>query len=138
MTDHDLDIFARTLFGEARGEYAQSGLAAFIAVGNVIINRKKRGGKYGGTLSEVCLKPQQFSCWNSHDPNRVLIQEERLDQDPLFRCCQKVAQQLTEGTWPDLTKNSDHYHATSCTPFWSRKEKVRLRLGNHIFYKLDK
>ena len=27
MTDHDFDVFARTLYGEARGEYAHSGPA---------------------------------------------------------------------------------------------------------------
>lgn len=136
MTDHDLDIFARTLYGEARGEYAKNGLAAFIAVGNVITNRLKRG-KYGTTLTEVCLKPWQFSCWNKEDPNRSLIQEEGLNENPLFKGCQKVAQMLAEGRWPDLTRNSDHYHALSCNPSWARKTKIKLRLGNHIFYKLD-
>lgn len=137
MTDQDIDIFARTLYGEARGEYTENGLAAFIAVGNVIHNRLKRGEKYGKTLTEVCLKPRQFSCWNQHDPNRILIQKEELEHDPLFRCCQKVARKITSGIWPDLTRNSDHYHATSCKPSWSRNAAIKLRLGRHIFYKLD-
>ena len=76
MTDHDLDILARTLYGEARGEYGTSGPAAFIAIGNVIMNRFQRGGPYGKTITEVCLKARQFSCWNSNDPNRPLIQQE--------------------------------------------------------------
>lgn len=62
MTDHDLDVCTRTLYGEARGEYAQNGPIALITVANVIMNRFKRGGKYGKTLTEVCLKPHQFSC----------------------------------------------------------------------------
>ena len=137
MTDHDLDIFARTLYGEARGEYAQDGLAPLIAVANVIMNRFKKGGKYGQTVREVCLKPRQFSCWNLDDPNRSLIQQEDLKKNFLFKICHEAAQKVAEEAWPDLTRESDHYHAISCRPSWARTEKIRLRLGHHVFYKLD-
>ncbi len=136
MTQNDLDIFARTLYGEARGEYTTSGVGAFIAVGNVIMNRFKRK-RYGDTIADVCLKPRQFSCWNQGDPNRILIQDINLNGVTLFKCCLKVAQMLMDKRWPDLTRNSDHYHAKSMRPYWSRNSKVRLELGNHIFYKLD-
>jgi spore germination cell wall hydrolase CwlJ-like protein len=137
MTDHDLDVLARTLYGEARGEYAQGGPAVFIAIANVIVNRLKRGGKYGKTITEVCLKPQQFSCWNKNDPNRILIQQEGVENNPLFKITRNVAQNVINGIWPDLTRDSDHYHASSCNPAWAKTEKVKLRLGGHIFYKLD-
>ncbi len=137
MTDHDLDVFARTLYGEARGEYRHTGPSGLIAVANVVVNRLKRKGKYGMTLTEVCLKPRQFSCWNQGDPNRPLIQQEGLEKDSLFKFCQKVARKVSKGIWPDLTRGSDHYHAISCKPYWSRASKVKLRLGSHIFYKLD-
>lgn len=137
MTDHDLDIMARTLYGEARGEYVKLGVAALMAVGNVIVNRFKRHTKYGKTLAEVCLKPRQFSCWNEGDPNRSLIQEENLEKDPLFRVSHQVAKKVALGLWPDLTKGSDHYHTIACRPYWVRLDKVRVRLGSHVFYKLD-
>lgn len=137
MTDYDLDILARTLYGEARGEYAKSGPAALITVGNVIMNRFRRAGKYGKTVTEICLNPRQFSCWNTNDPNRTLIQGEDLEKDPLFKLCQKIAQKVMKGIWPDLTRDSDHYHATSCKPPWARESKIKLHLGHHIFYKLD-
>ncbi len=135
--DHDLDIVARTLYGEARGEYAQAGPAALIAVANVIVNRLKKGERYGKTLTEVCLKHRQFSCWNAGDPNRPLIQQEDLEKDPLFVLCKNVARKVSQEEWPDLTRGSDHYHALSCKPSWSRAHKIKLRLGHHIFYKLD-
>lgn len=137
MTPHDIDIFARTLYGEARGEYKRHGAAALIAVANVIMNRLKRGEKYGKTLTEVCLKPRQFSCWNPNDPNRSIIQQEDLKIDPLFNVCLIIVRKVIKGIWPDLTKGSDHYHATSCKPSWARVGKIKLHLGNHIFYKLD-
>jgi len=137
MTDHDLDILGRTLYGEARGEYVKVGPAAFIAVANVIVNRFKMGQGYGKTLTEVCLKPRQFSCWNVNDPNRSLIQEEGLEKDPLFRIAKTIAKKVAHGIWPDLTRESDHYHSVLCRPSWVRKEKRRICLGNHIFYKLN-
>ena len=137
MTDYDIDILARTLYGEARGEYAQNGPASLIAVANVILNRFKKGGRYGQTLTEVCLKPRQFSCWNPKDPNRRLLHQDNLEADPVFKLCQQVARKVMKGIWPDLTRESNHYHASSCRPSWARAEKIRLRLGHHIFYKLD-
>jgi N-acetylmuramoyl-L-alanine amidase len=137
MTNHDIDIFARTLYGEARGEYAHSGPAALIAVANVIMNRFKRKGRYGQTITEVCLKARQFSCWNQNDPNRSLIQKEDLETDPLFNVCLMVVQKVIKGIWPDLTRGSDHYHAATCHPYWAKPGKIKLRLGQHLFYKLD-
>lgn len=137
MTNHDMDIFARTLYGEARGEYKHHGPAALIAVANVIMNRFKRGGKYGRTITEICLKPRQFSCWNQNDPNRPLIQQEDLETDPLFNVCLIIVRKVIKGLWPDLTRGSDHYHASSCKPYWAKVGKIKLHLGGHIFYKLD-
>lgn len=137
MTDHDFDIMARTLYGEARGEYVQVGVAALMAVANVIVNRFKGRKKYGKTLAEVCLKPRQFSCWNEGDPNRSLIQEEDLERDPFFRIARQVSKKVALGLWPDLTRGGDHYHAITCRPYWARGDKMRMRLGSHVFYKLD-
>ena len=137
MTNHDIDIFARTLYGEARGEYRHYGPAALIAVANVIMNRLNRAGKYGKTITEVCLKPKQFSCWNQNDTNRTLIQQEDLETDPLFNICLVIVKKVINGCWPDLTRGSDHYHASSCRPYWARSGKIKLQLGGHIFYKLE-
>lgn len=137
MTYHDIDILTRTLYGEARGEYAQNGPASLIAVANVIMNRFKKKKKYGQTITEVCLKPRQFSCWNQKDPNRPLLFQEDLESDPLFKICREIALNVLKGLWPDITRGSDHYHTLSCTPSWARIGKIKLRLGRHIFYKLD-
>jgi N-acetylmuramoyl-L-alanine amidase len=61
----DVDVMARTIMGEARGE-ANQGKAA---VGWVISNRVSAGTWYSGSVFEVCRKPYQFSCWNVGDPN---------------------------------------------------------------------
>jgi N-acetylmuramoyl-L-alanine amidase len=136
MTNHDIDILARTLYGESRGEYSQVGLGAFIAIANVVMNRFQEKKKYGASLAEICLKPWQFSCWNKNDPNFPLLQEETLNEIPLFHIAQNVARKVSYGLWPDLTRGSNHYHAISCQPSWIQAGELKLRLGEHVFYRL--
>jgi N-acetylmuramoyl-L-alanine amidase len=137
MTEQDINTLARTLYGEARGEYKTSGPGALIAVANVIVNRQKRGARFGKTITEVCLKPKQFSCWNHNDPNYKLISGDEILKESLFDLCKEVALKVGSEIWPDLTRGSDHYHATSCKPSWANPEKIKLKLGRHIFYCLD-
>lgn len=61
MIEHDIDILARTIYGEARGEKT----AGKKAVACVIMNRYKAKKWFSGkTIAETCQKPWQFSCWN--------------------------------------------------------------------------
>lgn len=137
MSDEETDILARTIYGEARGEYGhvEGGITALIAVGNVVMNRLRLQGWYGKTLHEVCLKPKQFSCWNVGDPNRTLLMRDDIS-DPVFTVCLQVATKVAYGEWPDLTRGSNHYHTLSVSPAWARGQKPTLRLGRHIFYQL--
>lgn len=102
------------------------------------MNRLKAKTWYGLTLKEICQKPFQFSCWNRQDPNRVLITSSQIEQEPIFKICREVAQQVATQQWPDLTQGSDHYYAVTLTkpPAWSHKEQPRLKLGQHVFFKL--
>ncbi len=132
------DILARTIYGEARGEYehVDGGISALIGVGNVVMNRvKAQKSHYGKSIQEVCQKPFQFSCWNVGDPNRAILMRERIS-DPVFTLCFEVATRVALGEWPDLTKGSDHYHAFSILPHWARGQKPKVRLAGHIFYRL--
>jgi N-acetylmuramoyl-L-alanine amidase len=136
----DVQILARTIFGEARGEYyrVEGGLASLIAVANVVKNRQRQKTWYGRTIGEVCLKPYQFSCWNPHDPNQKLITAPILD--PLFDVCLVVADNVIKDQWPDLTRGCDHYHAStlSVLPSWALSAKPKLKIGHHLFYQLSK
>lgn len=136
----EIDTMARTLFGEARGEYNQvnGGTSSLIAVGNVIINRMLEQTWYGLTVKEVCLKPKQFSCWNTNDPNYLYIKD-ITELDPIFRICLSVSAKLcANNNWPDLTKGANHYFSTSMTkpPTWVGTASPTLVIGRHKFYKL--
>lgn len=138
MKTNDIDILARTLYGEARGEYrGQVGIASLIAVGNVVMNRLSAGGWYGSTIQEVCQKPWQFSCWNQGDSNLSIITQDIID-DPVFSVCREVATKVSNGQWPDLTQGSNHYHASTMPlfPKWAKGVRPKVFIGKHIFYQL--
>lgn len=122
----DTHVLARTIWGEARGESNEGR----IAVGSVIINRlhDKRWPK---TVAAVCMQDQQFSCWNAHDPNRakmLTISDDELQ--PFY----VLASKLIDGTEPDNTEGSTHYHARNITPSWIEGRLPIIVIDNHAFY----
>lgn len=132
-----IDILARTLWGEARGET----LAGKEAVACVILNRLKKAktkGRFwwGNSLEEICLKPYQFSCWNQNDVNyrRVIAVT---DADPHFAICLRIARRAVNELLNDATNGADHYHADTITPSWSEGRAPTAIIGRHLFYRLE-
>ena len=88
----EVDILARTIYGEARGE----GLEGMEAVALVVINRVKAKKWFTGydlingvkipSVAQTCLKRAQFSCWNKNDANYPLLKKISTD-DKIFRMC---------------------------------------------------
>ncbi|CAO4844400.1 MAG: hypothetical protein CNLJKLNK_01247 [Holosporales bacterium] len=131
-----LDIFSRTLYGEARGELAPYGERALLAIGHVILNRLESKSWFGSSVEAVCLKPNQFSCWNPTDPNFKMITQNNI-LDRVYTLCERLARSLmTISPRSDFTNGANHYHHQSIKPFWCLKKKPTLTIGNHIFYKL--
>ena len=138
-TQSEVDILARTLFGEARGE----GVKGMEAVACVVLNRVRmaaatRSGKFwwGNSIVTVCQKPYQFSCWSQNDPNRIKIM--KIDGgDPLFAICLRIARRAAAGILRDFTEGATHYHALSAAPNWAEGQVPLFILGNHVFYKMD-
>ena len=134
----DKGIFARTLYGEARGEVKKYGQKAFEAIGHVILNRFFENKWYGNTIEEICLKPFQFSCWNKKDPNYPLLIQSKI-LDGLFLQCERIAHLFVEQMnfeRNDFTKGANHYHHLLVKPNWSINQKPTIVIGNHVFYKL--
>ncbi len=140
MKELEIDVVARTIFGEARGEYYRpdGGISALISVANVMRNRLEGSKRFGKTYQEVCRKPYQFSCWNPRDPNAHLVARIQKGEDRLFDICLKVAENVIHGAWPDITSGANHYHASwmNTYPAWAMGVVPSYRCGQHIFYKL--
>jgi N-acetylmuramoyl-L-alanine amidase len=126
--ERDIDVTARTLYGETRGQP----LEGIVAVANVVMNRARRGA-YGATPAEVCLRPWQFSCWNARDPNRAII--ERVQPGTfVFDVCRLVASLVIRGLLHDPTGGATHYHTKGVAPDWSRGKTPSAVIGDHLFF----
>lgn len=114
-----------TIHAEARGEP----LAGQIAVGEVIRNRAKR---HVASIAAVVLKPNQFSCWSTRDPNRLVAAT--MDDDQLAVSAWDVSLQS------NTVQGSTLYYATSISPpAWVSSPAVHFiaQIGAHRFYTED-
>lgn len=137
--DTDVDVLARTIYGEARGE----GENGMIAVANVVMNRVRRqnyltGYVYSGNMSSpsiaaTCKKSNQFSCWFD---TQLPIITSVTTADPTFARCKEIAQMAKSGLLLDITNNADHYHTNYVNPSWSIGKKPVTVIGKHLFYRL--
>lgn len=135
--DLTIDVLARTLWGEARGE----GVAGMEAVACVILNRvafaQMRGGYWWGTnIISVCQKPYQFSCWNRSDPNYRRVQAVTEKSDIHFATAVRIARRAIAGTLEDPTGAATHYHTRDILPDWARGQEPSAVIGRHMFYRL--
>ena len=136
ITEKDRDIFARTLWGEARGE----GLAGQIAVAWTIRDRVDDGKEkswWGEGYAGVCLKPWQFSCWNKNDPNYPQLSGARQIPFRELARARIAADQVIDGQVSDPTGGATHYYATTMPkpPTWANGARETARLGHHVFFR---
>jgi len=136
----DLDIMARTICGEVRGEGKDTDnpiddWEAMIFVAGVIVERAKRGGWWGNTIKEVCLARAQFSCWNEGDPNRAVIEALTIT-DPVLREAYMAAYSVAVGLvdYMQVTNGATSYYAKSMPdpPWWAKSMQQVAEVGNHI------
>lgn len=128
--DRDIDILARTLYGEARGE-PREGIEAIACV---VLNRVA-DPRWPDRIAAVCLQPRQFSCWNVNDANlRSMLLADVTD--PRFNECFAIAGWSVDRGRPDITKGATHYvnpAALKQLPAWFDAHKVTARIGRHVF-----
>jgi hypothetical protein len=133
------DIIAATLVDEAGGEKdAEKGMHAVL---NVISKRAK--GNLRQSAAE-CLKPYQFSGWNSVKVTNVDSVNKFINSKkshPKFKVAVLLVNKLKDGKLNDITKKADHFLATRLIdtdkePGWYNKRRVTVTIGNHTFLKL--
>lgn len=138
--DAEIDVLARTLWGEARGE----GRAGMLAVAHVVFNRIAARSWWGRDVISVCKKPWQFSCWNANDPNRSGLLA-LTAANGLFAMATDAARTVAaaehDGTrhdsGADPTAGATHYYAPHAValPKWARGRVPCARIGRHLFFK---
>ncbi|MBF0246777.1 MAG: cell wall hydrolase [Alphaproteobacteria bacterium] len=132
--NREIDVLARTLYGEARGESIRGKEAVACVILNRVKRAKDRGGYWwGADVIGVCQKPWQFSCWNVNDPNR----EKLLAVEPgnrVFDTCVRIAKRALSGCIDDPTGGATHYHTRHVNPPWAVGRPASFEIGRHLFY----
>ncbi|CAF0855738.1 unnamed protein product [Brachionus calyciflorus] len=100
-SSNELEVFAATIYAEARGEPVMGQ----IWVAWVIKNRARQNRQYwgGNTIKNVCLHNGQFECWNGI--NSIDMSEETRARDLAIQ----IAQQVINANH-DETNGCDHYN----------------------------
>jgi len=132
--DSDLDVLARTLWGEARG----AGVTGMKHVASVILNRAAHPRWWGTDVRSVCLKPYQFSCWNADDPNLPKMRAVTV-ADRNFSDARYIAGQALAGAVVDETGGADSYYALSMPrpPAWAAEAAHTMSDGFHAFWRVE-
>ncbi|WP_219097748.1 cell wall hydrolase [Pseudomonas sp. UMAB-40] len=132
----DIDILARTLWGEARGE-SQAGMEAVAwTIRNRVFDGKAKSW-WGEGYAGVCQKPWQFSCWNANDPNSPYLRGAKPIPAGEYKKALAAATAVVNGSVPDPTGGATHYYATTMPkpPTWVKGATQTLKLGHHVFFK---
>ena len=140
----DILTGAATIYGEARG-CTQAGRDA---VAHTILNRCRASAWWGiapgyteHSISAVCRKPWQFSCWNDNDPNAPIlagILASPPAHDPVWRSCLRAMLDAIDGITEDETNGATHYltvalHKSVGAPPWSKRNDY-VQIGAHRFF----
>lgn len=129
-----IEVLARTLYGEARGEPVRGQEAVACVILNRVARATARGTYWwGNSIVQVCLKPWQFSCWNRNDPNRPRVLAVT-PKNRAFASCLRIARRAVRGGLEDFTFGATHYHTTQAHPPWAWNRSPCLELGGHLFY----
>lgn len=131
----DEKLLAVCLYGESRGESREGK----IAVASVIKTRVEKGDWYGEGYHGVILKPKQFSCFNTSDPNFPKIFDIAGDFDSHSQKSQTLAEcyEIARGIISGDIKPSvcaTHYKTLSCKASWADKMHKIATCGAHEFY----
>jgi hypothetical protein len=115
MDTYDLDVMARTLYGEAQVANEPDA----VAIASVIMNRVK-ARRWPDSAAAVCKQKWQFSCWWD---DKALKRLERAS-GPWFEDCKKIARMALAGQLDDPTRGATHYYATYIkAPSWAKGKK---------------
>ena len=107
----DLDLPARVIYGEARGEPE----IGQVALAWVIKTRAEwpGGAWWGKTPAEVCADPFQFSCMNDSDPNKRKLLTLPIT-DPHYTLLSHLFADVIAVSIPDPTDGETHYKGYAC------------------------
>ena len=115
-SSEDLNLLARVVYGEARGEP----YTGQVAVAAVVLNRVK-SSEFPNTISGVVYQPWAFTAVNDGQINLAPNETAR-----------KAAKDALNG-WDPTYGCLFYYNPRTATSNWIRQKEIHLSIGSHVF-----
>ena len=137
-TDFDIQFLARTLYGLAR----QGSEDVRMAIAATVINRIIAGAgvhdfdRWGMNIAEVCLRPGEYSCWNTDDDNMRIAIRASLG-DKAFMECFNLAVRAAYGFIQDRTEGATHFIPVGGDCDWREDGVKTIDIEGWAFYRLE-
>lgn len=130
---HEVDILARTIYAEARGEPFEGQVAVAWVIKNRSLDRRARWPR---TVAEVCQQPKQFSCWNGGDKNYERMLAVTMEDQAFVRAV-GIACLVLAGDIRDHARGANHYMRTDWMDrvSWDDRMVKTAEIGFHTFLK---
>ena len=135
----DIDVMARTLWGECRGETQEGRTAVAWVIRNRATSQSFAATLAGqeGAVAHVCKAPWQFSCWLSSDPNRAKIDALILDE---YADEHDLASDVIDGIVADPTRGAVNYYSPAGMvdgkpPYWAASMTFVGQFGRQLFFR---
>ncbi|ACL69926.1 cell wall hydrolase [Halothermothrix orenii] len=119
LSGEDIELLARVIYAEARGEPYEGQ----VAVGAVVLNRVE-SPDFPDTVKEVIFQDGQFS---SVDDGQIYLIPNKI----AFR----AAREALNGRDPSQGALYFYNPKTAKTLWWLSQRKVTVKIGNHVFAK---
>ena len=115
-SDSDLNLLARLIYGEARGE----SYVGQVAVGAVVMNRIK-SSSFPNTMAGVIYQSYAFTA----------VDDGQINLTP-NATARKAAQDAMNG-WDPTYGALYYYNPRTATSAWIFSRKTTITIGNHVF-----
>lgn len=116
LSNSDINLLARCVYAEARGEP----YTGMVAVAAVVLNRV-RSSKFPNTIAGVIYEPWAFTCVNDGQINLSFNET-----------AMKAARDAMNG-WDPTNGCLFYYNPATATSKWIWSLKVELKIGRHSF-----
>jgi spore germination cell wall hydrolase CwlJ-like protein len=120
---HELECLAVGIYFESKSEP----LAGQLAVGKVIANRAKSGGRFPPSYCGVLFQRGQFSFVHGHSLPSVSHSSRQ------WQTAVAIAKIVDQDLKDSVAENALFFHARYVSPGWRLKRVASI--GNHVFYR---
>ena len=127
-------LYFDTIFAEvSKAKNFESDAAA---IASVIKNRASRPERFGGSLAEVILRPNQFSSVGTQEFMKAQMGKFTPDEEDVYKQVVQIGSGVLRGSIEDPTGGADHYFNPKLVkPSWAKKMKKVFDSGSHVFFK---